>query len=64
MHQITNDAIAMCPPDPIGWEALLVAKAVDEAMDVTIDQIVALACALVDSVGVNSSPLITFSSLS
>lgn len=55
MHQNSNEATTKCPPDRIGWETLLISQAVDEAMDLTIDQIVSLACALVDSLGVRSS---------
>jgi hypothetical protein len=55
MHQITSEAMTMCPPDRMGWETLLISQAIDEAMDLTIDQIVSLACALVDSIGVRLS---------
>jgi hypothetical protein len=47
--------MTMCPPDRMGWETLLISQAIDEAMDLTIDQIVSLACALVDSIGVRLS---------
>jgi hypothetical protein len=56
MHQISNEATTMCPPERDAWECLLLSKAQEVAMDVILDQIISLAAGLIDSLEVRTYP--------